>query len=185
MLLIIIIVAVFVHYIIKSIYYKNFFMEGMTNSKDDKDAKDEKNEKHDKDDKDNKDEKSILDIFISTASKLTNSLSSKKEGFKNSLNPTDLDYVSGDSYTMSSWVDSAKNYAKGVGNTDHLNSYQYNTGTPIPLPEGELFLFAQNKFSPKCCPSTYTSSSGCACISQDQYNFLVTRGNNRNFPTEY
>ncbi len=147
-------------------------------------------DKEKKEDAAKKEKGSINEHFTAAAnSVLGGGAKNKKptEGFqvRQPLQGTDVDMEGGDSYTMTPWVTAAKKYAKGVGNTDHLNSYQYNTGTPIPLPEGELFLFAQNKFSPECCPSTYTSSTGCACMSQDQYNFLVTRGNNRNFPTEF
>ena len=34
------------------------------------------------------------------------------------------------------------------------------------------------KFKPQCCPSTYTSSSGCLCYERKNYNLLATRGGN-------
>lgn len=50
---------------------------------------------------------------------------------------------------------------------------------PVPLPEGELLMFANTPFKPECCPNTYSNSSGCACMTVDQYNGLITRfGNN-------
>lgn len=50
---------------------------------------------------------------------------------------------------------------------------------PVPLPEGEMLMFANTPFKPECCPNTYSNSSGCACMTVDQYNGLVTRfGNN-------
>ena len=49
---------------------------------------------------------------------------------------------------------------------------------PLPLPEGELLLFANTPFKPECCPNTYSNSSGCACMTGDQYNYLVLRGGN-------
>ena len=49
---------------------------------------------------------------------------------------------------------------------------------PIPLPEGELDMFATTPFKPECCPNAYSSSTGCACMTVDQYNFLKTRGAN-------
>jgi hypothetical protein len=73
-------------------------------------------------------------------------------------------------------------YAKGMGNENRLDSYQYNTGPKIPLPEGEMFFFKDTKFSPNCCPSTYSSSLGCACLSKKQFNYLMTRGGNNNIP---
>jgi len=50
---------------------------------------------------------------------------------------------------------------------------------PVPLPEGEMFMFANTPFKPECCPNTYSNSSGCACMTGPQYNALITRfGNN-------
>jgi hypothetical protein len=56
---------------------------------------------------------------------------------------------------------------------------------PIPLPEGELDMFATTDFKPECCPNTYTSSTGCACMSLNQYNFLKNRGSNNVPYSEY
>jgi hypothetical protein len=105
-----------------------------------------------------------------------------KEGFVNlSNNELNID----DSYTMG-WVQTAKRYASGMGNKNRLNTYKDNVGTPVPLPEGELFFFADNKFKPECCPSTYSNSMGCACLSQDQVNYINQRGGNRTLgPTDF
>ena len=106
----------------------------------------------------------------------------KKEGFVN-LSNNDLHID--DSYTMG-WVQTAKRYASGMGNKNRLNTYKDNVGTPVPLPEGELFFFTDNKFKPECCPSTYSGSTGCACLSQDQVNYINQRGGNRTLgPTEF
>ena len=106
----------------------------------------------------------------------------KTEGFKN-LNNNDLHID--DSYTMG-WVQTAKRYASGMGNKNRLNTYKDNVGTPVPLPEGELFFFADNKFKPECCPSTYSDSMGCACLSQAQVTYINERGGNRTLgPTEF
>jgi len=105
-----------------------------------------------------------------------------EEGFTNlSNNKMNID----DSYTMG-WVKTAKQYASGMGYKNKLNSYKHNVGTPVPLPEGELFFFADNKFKPECCPSTYSDSTGCACLSQDQVTYINQRGGNRTLgPTEF
>jgi len=50
---------------------------------------------------------------------------------------------------------------------------------PVPLPEGEMLMFANTPFKPECCPNTYSNSMGCACMTGPQYNALITRfGNN-------
>ena len=56
---------------------------------------------------------------------------------------------------------------------------------PVPLPEGELLMFANTPFKPECCPNTYSNSSGCACLTTNQYNYLVTRGGNNVPFSEY
>jgi hypothetical protein len=56
---------------------------------------------------------------------------------------------------------------------------------PIPLPEGELNMFETTPFKPECCPNAYSSSSGCACMTVDQYNYLITRGGNNVPYSEY
>ena len=35
-----------------------------------------------------------------------------------------------------------------------------------------LFMFAYNKSHPSCCPSTYSSSRGCVCMTEDQKNLI-------------
>lgn len=52
---------------------------------------------------------------------------------------------------------------------------------PIPLPEGELFMFANTPFRPECCGSggsSFSNGSGCACMTVKQYNYLTHRGGN-------
>ena len=49
---------------------------------------------------------------------------------------------------------------------------------PIPLPEGEMDMFATTEFKPECCPNTYSSSTGCACMTMNQYKYLKERGSN-------
>ena len=56
---------------------------------------------------------------------------------------------------------------------------------PIPLPKGELDVFATTPFKPECCPNTYSNSSGCACMTVEQYNYLQNRGGNNVPYSEY
>ena len=56
---------------------------------------------------------------------------------------------------------------------------------PVPLPEGEMLMFANTQFGPEFCPNTYSNSSGCAAMSSQQYNYLVTRGGNNVPYSEY
>jgi hypothetical protein len=109
-----------------------------------------------------------------------------KESFQQQGRPLEygsLQESTNDDWNFSKWVKDAMRYSKGMGNENRLDSYQYNTGPKIPLPEGEMFFFKDTKFSPQCCPGTYSSSLGCACLSKPQFNYLVTRGGNNNIPT--
>jgi hypothetical protein len=56
---------------------------------------------------------------------------------------------------------------------------------PVPLPEGELLMFANTPFKPECCPNTYSTGSGCACMTTEQYNDLILRGGNNVPYSEY
>ena len=40
-------------------------------------------------------------------------------------------------------------------------------------------------FKPECCPNTYTSSMGCACMTVGQYDYLRNRGGNNVPYSEY
>jgi hypothetical protein len=57
-----------------------------------------------------------------------------------------------------------------------------NTGGSVPLPEGEMFFFSENKFDPTCCvapKSGYSNSLGCACLTEEQQTFITQHGGNR------
>jgi len=56
---------------------------------------------------------------------------------------------------------------------------------PIPLPNGELDMFATTPFKPECCPNTYSNSMGCACMTVDQWKYLNDRGGNNVPYSEY
>ena len=51
--------------------------------------------------------------------------------------------------------------------------------------KNSMFMFAYNKSSPDCCPSTYTTSTGCVCTNSDQRKYLNNRGNNRSNSREF
>ena len=69
-----------------------------------------------------------------------------------------------------------------------------NMGTPYPLkheevasqiPNDSMFFLARNKVDRDCCPSTYSTSNGCVCITPDQKDMLNGRGGNRTAPSYY
>ena len=96
-----------------------------------------------------------------------------------------IDYSMDSGVSGNNWESAARNYAKQVGNQDNTKSGQYYKGGPIPLPADELLIFAQNEVKPECCPSYYSSSTGCICTSQKQWDYLNERGGNRTFNTEF
>jgi hypothetical protein len=124
------------------------------------------------------------DSDSSSADKLKKAaLLKKKEGFAgaNTNYGESSQYSLGD-YSItntSSWgqpdltVTPGKPLSKGV--KDFMNRPEQ----PVPLPEGEMLMFANTPFKPECCPNTYSNSSGCACMTNLQYNALISRfGNN-------
>jgi len=76
------------------------------------------------------------------------------------------------------WVTKANTYASEFG-----YGIMNNTGSAYtadePLKNGEMVMFAKNKFKPECCPAPYSSSTGCVCMTPEQINYLNTRGGNR------
>ena len=42
-----------------------------------------------------------------------------------------------------------------------------------------LFTLARNQARPECCPSTYSTSTGCICPNEKQNRFIQSRGRNQ------
>jgi hypothetical protein len=96
-----------------------------------------------------------------------------------------IDWQMGEDQT-NNWQNKANQYSQNMGYSESKSKYSQYSGTPTPLPEGQMFMFADNKFKPECCPSTYSSSTGCACITQEQVDYINQRGGNRTMaPAEY
>ena len=92
----------------------------------------------------------------------------RKEGFSGSK-PSEIN------------APSMNNDVPGVNN----NNWRQNTSNPSETYttnsglSSNMYLFANNKFTPECCEtSTISSSKGCACITSEQKKFLAQRGNN-------
>jgi hypothetical protein len=125
-----------------------------------------------------------------------------KEGFKAGLVGlgTALDYKMGDGVKRS-WENPGMvtniapphdtndindiNDNKINDNENIFSELEKNEGGPIPLPEGELLIFESNKFSPECCPSTYSTGEGCLCAAPEQMKYLSERGGNRTLYDQY
>lgn len=114
-----------------------------------------------------------------------------KEGFNAGLVGlgSAIDYKMGDG-VRHSWEnkDTIRDHKNPNAINDSANIYselEKNEGGPVPLPEGELLFFDSTKFSPDCCPSTYSNSEGCVCASPEQMQYLNERGGNRTLTSEY
>jgi len=62
---------------------------------------------------------------------------------------------------------------------EKVNNYIITNGPSIDGSKNapkSMFVYSQNKFSLKCCPSTYSSDKGCVCSSKKQNNFISQRG---------
>jgi len=124
----------------------------------------------------------ILSNVTSAASSMQAPSNDTKDAF------TDYsEYKQGDnnSDVASSWINKASTYSKNLGYQDTIKKPNAYSGTQVPLPEGELFFFQNNQFKPECCPSPYSASTGCACMSREQVAYLNSRGGNRTCDSEY
>jgi len=78
----------------------------------------------------------------------------------------------------SSWSAQNMNVVPGQPLSAGVKKFLARQPQPVPLPEGELLLFANTPFKPECCPNTFSTSTGCACMTGSQYNYLILRGGN-------
>jgi hypothetical protein len=88
----------------------------------------------------------------------------------------------------SSWFTPNLTFSPGQKPDKAVQNVLNRQGTPVPLPEGELLIFNQNEFKPECCSAggaAYSASTGCACITMDQYNYILNRGGNNVPYSEY
>ena len=113
----------------------------------------------------------------------------KKEGFTGA----NTNYGLSSSYTLgqytpvdtSSWGQPTLTVTPGQPLSKGVQDILNREPQPVPLPEGEMLMFANTPFKPECCSSTYSNSSGCACMDTTAYNYLVTRAGNNVPYSEY
>jgi len=85
----------------------------------------------------------------------------------------------------STWSMPTLTYSPGTTPDAGVQAIWNRPKQPIPLPKGQLDMFATTPFAPECCPNAYSSSTGCACMTVDQYNYLRERGSNNVPYSEY
>ena len=111
----------------------------------------------------------------------------KKEGFKNISTGFNFADSKADTYYKDpvSWSAPVLVHSTGSIPGSDSGSILNRPKQPIPLPEGEMDIFATTSFKPECCPNTYSTGSGCACMTVDQYKYLKNRGANNVPYSEY
>jgi hypothetical protein len=103
--------------------------------------------------------------------------------------------VSREGFTSYFLENAAATDAKPIGPFDgvrlstgnNVSSYRYNhpdepmagNYPPFELGMDNLFMFKDNQVKPECCSSTYSSSTGCLCLSRKQSAYINSRGGNR------
>ena len=93
-----------------------------------------------------------------------------KEGFKEGVKET-LSKEKDKSKSTETPAPAPDTILKSKKTEEGFTNYKKHQ-SDIPL------IFDNTKFSPKCCPNTYSNSIGCACLSMPQYKFLIERGGN-------
>lgn len=117
-------------------------------------------------------------------------MGSMKEGFASNnmaYTPQYANFKKNDSVIMppSSWSMPTLTFSPGQRPDKGVKNIWDRKAQPVPLPKGELDMFATTPFKPDCCPNTYSNSMGCACMTVDQYNYLRDRGGNNVPYSEY
>lgn len=87
----------------------------------------------------------------------------------------------------SSWFTPNLTYKAGTKGGKAVQDILNRKEQPIPLPEGEMLMFANTPFKPECCGNSgaYSNSSGCACMTVAQRSFILGRGGNNVPYSEY
>jgi len=96
-----------------------------------------------------------------------------------------FDLASNTPVDTSSWGAQSMVVIPGQPVSSEVQQFYDRPEQPIPLPEGQMNLFFNTPFKPSCCPNTYSTSTGCACMTGKQYNYLIMRGGNNVPYSEY
>ena len=143
-----------------------------------------------------KDAKAKMNLAAQTAagSKMTAPLDNSvattaKEGFTGA----NINYGESSAYDLnkdtpintSSWSQPNMTVVPGQPLSEGVKKFLARKQQQLPLPEGEMDFFADSEFKPECCPSSFSSSTGCWCGNSQSYNYLITRGGNNVPYSEY
>lgn len=118
-----------------------------------------------------------------------NFISSIREGFVGgnnaAFNPEYANFKYPQKLDVNKWPMPTLTYTKGLKPDAGVEKIWNRKKQPIPLPKGQLDMFATTPFKPECCPNTYSTSMGCACMTVDQYSYLRHRAGNNVPYSEY
>jgi hypothetical protein len=131
----------------------------------------------------------MKDVATGKAVITTSVVGKTKEGFAGA----NTNYGESSSYEIgsdspvntSSWFQQDMTVVSGKPLSQGVKNFMARKQQTLPLKDGEMDFFANVDFKPECCPNTYSSSTGCACLSGQDYNYLITRGNNNVPYSEY
>jgi hypothetical protein len=117
-----------------------------------------------------------------------NPVAVKKEGFTGA----NINYGESSVYNLnnkpidtSSWGAQNMTIVPGQPVSAGVKAFMARRQQKLPLPEGEMNFFANSDFKPECCPSTFSTSTGCWCGTLEDYNYLINRGGNNVPYSEY
>jgi hypothetical protein len=131
----------------------------------------------------------LMDHIKKKKEAFTGKKDEKKEGFTGAnTNFGQSSLYSLDNYNSvdpSKWGQPNLTYGPGMPKDKAIKDFENRPEQPVPLPEGELSMFATTPFKPECCPNTYSNSSGCACMTGKQFSYLTHRGGNNVPYSEY
>lgn len=112
-----------------------------------------------------------------------------KEGFAgastNAGQSSPYDLSSSPDINTSSWSKPDMTVVSGQPLSQGVKNFLERPEQKLPLPEGEMLMFSNTSFKPECCPNTYSTSAGCACMTGQQYNYLILRGGNNSPYSEF
>jgi hypothetical protein len=124
------------------------------------------------------------------------------------VNGAPLDYGIGKYSNIELQYNNPNNWRNDTQNIPLLKGKIYApNGTPFPLKSSDSFqqvypkmgpyvdgdknspqllsMLGYNQAKPECCPSTFSTSTGCVCLTSKQSDWINSRGNNNSAPSDF
>lgn len=118
---------------------------------------------------------SLMSSFTSTSTepKATTSGSNQKLGAKNGAKKESFQNFNIEGTDLSD-----TNVDLRTWNVPSHEESRIKPPVPMQQQQPEMDMFANTEFKPECCPNTFSTSIGCACMSIEQWKSLRERGGN-------